>query len=166
MEPGSALLSEPARYQLAHRVVCRSTLPLGDLDASPVRLVRWVLALDDALAEHAVEPDDLVAADDALLAGLDALPALQAIGTTMRATAVRRRLLAHLVTALREEKRARDVVDFADQVRLAARRRGVLPRRGVDCCGPGTRSCCSTSTRTRRSRSDGCSRRCSGEGTR
>lgn len=118
-EPGATILTDGARHQLAYRVVCRSSLPLGSLGSSPVTLTGDLLALDDQLAELDIDPLALVDHDDALVAALDAIADPQVIARRMRSTAHGRRLLAQLVLEWRAEKHARNVVDFIDQTRLA-----------------------------------------------
>lgn len=118
-EPGAQILGDGARQQLAYRVVCRSSLPLAGLGASPVTLTGNVLALDDQLSELDIDPAALIEHDDALIAELDSHASLQKIGTSMRSTAQVRRVLAMLVLEWRAEKQARDLLDFTDQTRLA-----------------------------------------------
>ena len=118
-EPRPAMLTDGARQQLAHRVVCRSTLPLSTIGRSPVALTSDLLALDDELTELAVPPERLRAFDEELAAQLRAHDALQRIGEDLLATAQHRAVLADLVHEWRAEKAVRDVLDFADQIRLA-----------------------------------------------
>ena len=118
-EPSSTLLTDGARQQLAYRVVCRSPLPLGALGRSPVALTSSLLSLDDELTELAVPPAALREFDDALTSDLLAHGSLQRIGESLLATSRERAVLADLVEEWRAEKAARDVIDFADQIRLA-----------------------------------------------
>ena len=118
-EPGAQILGAGARHQLAYRVVCRTSLPLAGLGASPISLTSDVLALDDQLSELDIDPSAVIEFDDALIAELDAHGSLQKIGVSMRATARARRVLAMLVTEWRAEKQSRDLLDFTDQTRLA-----------------------------------------------
>lgn len=119
IEPGAGVLSEAERHQWAYRLVCRTTLPLGDGDARPATVTGDLLALDSALAELCVATDDLRAFDAGLAADLAAHASLQAIGHRVMATSHRRLLLADLVDEWRADKASRQVVDFADQLRLA-----------------------------------------------
>ena len=118
-EPGAPVLTNGARQQLAYRVVCRSTLPLGVLRASPAAITADLLSLDDELSELAVEPEQLVAFDDEQVRVLRGYDALQTVGRTLLETSEARRVLARLVGEWRAAKADRDVLDFADQIRLA-----------------------------------------------
>ena len=118
-EPGARILTDGAREQLAYRVVCRSSLPLHDLGATPVNVTGSMLELDDQISELDITPDDLVAAEEAFIARLGAFDSLQVIGQDMQRTARTRLLLARLIGEWRAEKAARGVLDFSDQARLA-----------------------------------------------
>jgi len=127
-EPGATMLTDGARQQLAYRLVCRTTLPLGPLARSPIVVTGSLLALDDELTELDVSPADLRDFDAGLAAMLAAHEPLQKIGRTMLATCNQREILATLVEQWRVEKAARGLMDFADQIRLA----GVLVDRYPD----------------------------------
>ena len=121
-EPDAVVLTEESRAQLAYRLVCRSTQPLGALGRNPADLTADLLALDDLLTELAIPPAHLRAYDAGLIDVLTALEEqepLQVIGREMRDTAAARSVLAGLVEEWRAEKAARGVLDFADQIRLA-----------------------------------------------
>ncbi len=121
-EPRPVILTEESRQQLAYRFVCRSTLPLAGLARDPATMASDLLALDDELAELAITPEELRRFDDDLVATLEAYDAekpLQAIGRDMLATSTLRGVLADLVREWRADKAAREVMDFADQIRLA-----------------------------------------------
>ena len=121
-EPRPVILTEESRQQLAYRFVCRSTLPLADLARDPATLTSDLLSLDDELAELAITPEELRRFDDDLAATLRAFDVekpLQAIGREMLATSTLRGVLADLVREWRADKAAREVMDFADQIRLA-----------------------------------------------
>ncbi len=121
VEPGSRLLTAGATHQLAHRVVTRTGLDLSGYGVGVQQVVEQLLALDGELAEHCIEPADLRGFDTALLADLAALPKVTAMTKEVAAAAQRRIQLAHLVEELRAAKTAREVHDFSDQMRLAAR---------------------------------------------
>jgi DNA helicase II / ATP-dependent DNA helicase PcrA len=119
LEPDAVVLTDGARQALAARVVRATSLPLADLGRSSVTLVESVLALDDALAELALDTDDVLEHSLELIAWLESHPKLQATGDDMLAAARIRAALCGLVDEFREAKIAEHSVDFADQVRLA-----------------------------------------------
>ncbi|TAK68565.1 MAG: ATP-dependent helicase [Actinomycetota bacterium] len=133
LEPSARLLTDGARHQVAYRVLCRTGRPLRSWHTRPVHLVGQLLALDDALTEHAVAPEDLIAEDEALVALVadDGRP--QRIAVDMAATARRRIELAELVVEFREAKAAAGVLDFADQLRLATMLARRCPEVVADC---------------------------------
>ena len=118
-EPRPTMLTDGARQQLAYRVVCRSSLPLAGIGRSPLLVTRDLLSLDDELTELGVSPADLREFDDDMVGMLRSFEPLQRIGTEMATTSAQRALLADLVTEWRAVKAERDVLDFADQIRLA-----------------------------------------------
>ncbi len=118
-EPSAPVLTDGAREQLAYRLVCRSTLPLGQLGRSAPKITTDLLSLDDELAELAVDPATLIEFDDEQARILRGHATLQAVGQVLLATSEQRSLLARLVGEWRQEKSAREVIDFADQIRLA-----------------------------------------------
>lgn len=118
-EPGATMLTNGARQQLAYRLVCRTTLPLGPLARSPIIVTGSLLELDDELTELDVSPAALREFDAGLATMLAAHAPLQKIGETMLATSNQREVLATLVEQWRAEKAARGVMDFSDQIRLA-----------------------------------------------
>ncbi len=118
-EPRATMLTDGARQQLAYRVVCRTSLPLAGIGRSPLLVTKDLLSLDDELTELGVSPADLREFDDDLAGMLRSFEPLQKIGTEMSATSAQRALLADLVVEWRAAKAERDVLDFADQIRLA-----------------------------------------------
>ncbi len=118
-EPGARMLTDGARHQLAYRVVCRSSLPLSGFGRSPVAITGDVLSLDDELTELSISPEQLREFDEDLLSTLRSFEPLQRIGREMLAASGQRAVLADLVEHWRAAKAERDVMDFADQIRLA-----------------------------------------------
>ncbi len=121
VEPGSRLLTEAASYQLAHRVVTGTRRDLAPMGLAVATLVSGVRALDGELAEHCLEPAQLRRHDEDFVAQVDALPKVSAGARDSRLAALQRIDLSHLVEEYRAARRARDVVDFADQMRFGAR---------------------------------------------
>jgi DNA helicase-2/ATP-dependent DNA helicase PcrA len=119
-EPSSELLTEATRWQVAGRVVRRAAGPFRHLRWQPAYVTRLVLALDGELSEHLVAPADVRAFDATLAAEADGLPKPTSRTKVCGDTARARDELLDLVAAYRAEKHARDLLDFGDQVALAA----------------------------------------------
>ena len=126
-EPGARLLGSTGAWQLAHRVVTSWTADL-DVDRVPATVTGYVLALAGELGEHLVEPAVVRAHAEALAELLEAAPP----GPRQRAepsqryrrwcdTERMRAALVPLVEAFAARKRAERVLDFGDQLAIAAR---------------------------------------------
>nr|WP_297425467.1 ATP-dependent DNA helicase [uncultured Actinotalea sp.] len=136
IEPGSRLLGEAARWQLAYDVVEHWAADLGlDLAASTVTAA--VLDLAGALGEHLCEPHQLRAEAERLVDVLAAVPPgdkprathrteVQRVVTSLRDRAA----LVDLVVEFTDRKRAGDLIDFSDQVAIAARLAREVPEVG------------------------------------
>ncbi|MEU8573323.1 UvrD-helicase domain-containing protein [Streptomyces asoensis] len=121
LEPTSRLLADATRYQLAARVLREAPGPYPSLTRSFADLISDLLALDAELAEHLVRPEDLRAWDAGLLGALEGARLTNADLRKVPETAAARRELADLVLRYRAAKRERDLLDFGDQIALAAR---------------------------------------------
>ncbi|MER6344153.1 ATP-dependent helicase [Streptomyces sp. NPDC001595] len=121
LEPTSRLLADATRYQLAARVLREAPGPYPALTRSFADLVSDLLTLDSELAEHLVDADDLRAWDAELLRTLQGAKLTNADLRKVPETAAARRELAGLVLRYRAAKRERDLLDFGDQIALAAR---------------------------------------------
>ncbi|QIJ64628.1 ATP-dependent DNA helicase [Streptomyces sp. JB150] len=121
LEPSSRLLADATRYQLAARVLREAPGPYPALTRSFADLVSDLLTLDSELAEHLVQPEDLRAWDAGLLRTLQGAKLTNADLRKVPETAAARRELAELVVRYRAAKRERDLLDFGDQIALAAR---------------------------------------------
>ncbi|MFC5718782.1 UvrD-helicase domain-containing protein [Streptomyces gamaensis] len=120
LEPDARLLADATRFQLAARVLRTAPGPYPALTRSFGDLVADVLALDGELAEHLVEPGQLRAYDTELLAALDGTK-LSNADLRKAPEAARARLeLLGLVSAYREQKRRRGLLDFGDQIARSA----------------------------------------------
>ncbi|GAA2915039.1 ATP-dependent DNA helicase [Streptomyces mexicanus] len=121
LEPTTRLLADATRYQLAARVLREAPGPYPALTRSFPDLVGDLLALDAELSEHLVRPEDLRAWDTGLLRTLEGAKLSNADLRKVPETAAARRELAELVLRYRAAKRERDLLDFGDQIALAAR---------------------------------------------
>ncbi|MEU6541138.1 UvrD-helicase domain-containing protein [Streptomyces sp. NPDC047000] len=121
LEPTSRLLADATRFQLAARVLRAAPGPYPALTRSFPDLVGDLLALDGELAEHLVNPQELRDHDAGLLHTLEGARLSNADLRKVPETAAARRELADLVVRYRAAKRERDLLDFGDQIALAAR---------------------------------------------
>ena len=130
MSSRAQLLGEAAAWQLAADVVQAWDADLSVADRTPNTVTEALLGLAGECAEHLVEPGQVAAFTDALIERIEQLPA--AVGDpgpgevkgSMRdrvATIRRLRALVPLVERYGERKRELGVLDFGDQVALAAR---------------------------------------------
>ena len=120
VEPSARLLADATRFQVAERVIRRAAGPYNTLDKGVAGLVDDVVALDGELNEHLVEIDTLLA-KDAEIGRLAAAAKRVTIETAkVERTAAQRSELASLVRAVRADKERLGVLDFGDQLALAA----------------------------------------------
>ena len=124
-EKDSRLLSEAATWQLAHEVVVAWDGPMADIDKTESTVTNAVVSLAGELAEHLLTPADV---DDFAGRTLGHLATVGATGkgftkdftgkviTPME----QQRLVLPIVERYREIKRERSVMDFSDQMALAA----------------------------------------------
>ncbi len=136
-EPDTRLIADASRYQLAARAVQRHARPVVHLTDSPTHVVQYLLALDAELSEHLVHPDRLRAFDAAQRPLLEAGMAAES-RKTYRARnekailAIDRRAeLLELVETYRGLKDHLGLMDFSDQIALAARLAEQCPEVGA-----------------------------------
>ncbi len=130
VEPGARVLGEAAAWQLAAEVVEGWTEGLPGVDSAVSTVVAAVVALGGECAEHLVGPDELEDSLGAVLDRVGRLPKDDAGGEPPRplpastakvlAPLRSRRALVPLLRAYAARKAAAEVLDFGDQVRLAA----------------------------------------------
>ncbi|MCY0960222.1 UvrD-helicase domain-containing protein [Streptomyces sp. H27-H5] len=131
LEPSARLLADATRFQLAARVLREAPGPYPSLTKSIPDLVSDLLALDAELSEHLVTPEELRAYDTGLL---DVLADTRLTNDDLRKVpeAGRGRLeLLELVARYRVAKRARDLIDFSDQIALSAQLATTRPEVGA-----------------------------------
>src|SRR3954470_24015691 len=130
-EPDTRVLSDASRYQLGARVVERHTAEVRFLTDHPPTAIQNLLALDGAMSEHLVAPEEVLALDRAAehafrraqeeeQAGKGRKTYLDAPAKAINAIERRRELMA-LVLGYRRLKRDLGLMDFSDQIELAAR---------------------------------------------
>ncbi|WP_342770124.1 ATP-dependent helicase [Xylanimonas allomyrinae] len=135
VEPGSRLLGEANRWQLAAELVDSWDGDLGT-DRAVSGVVGAVMALAGELGEHLVPVDVARATLDAMLERLEALPLGKRqrsrgadVEKLLRSLAERRHLL-DLVAEYRRRKRAADALDFGDQIAFGAELARSVPHVG------------------------------------
>ena len=120
IEPAARLLADAGRFQLAAEVLREAPAEFEPPDGSFSRLVADLIALDGEMNEHLVTPERLREFDTALLEELAHARLTNADLRQVPETAEGRRRLLTLVEAYRARKRAGDLLDFGDQIALAA----------------------------------------------
>jgi DNA helicase-2/ATP-dependent DNA helicase PcrA len=126
-EPDTRLIADASRYQLAGRTVQRYTTPVEHLSDSPPHVLGYLLRLDAELGEHLVTPARLreydVAERARFVAALKGETRTTYRDDNERAIfAIDRRAEAlGLVEAYRRLKAGLGLMDFSDQIALAAR---------------------------------------------
>jgi DNA helicase-2/ATP-dependent DNA helicase PcrA len=135
VDPDATLIGDAGRYQLAEQVVAAWH---GDIDTplAPTTIIDAVAALSAELSEHGLEPGQAAAAMEriagALLdkaaAGRSQRPMAQTLKVT-ESLGTRAQLM-DLVDAFAARKQRSGVVDFGDQVRLAATIAAAVPEVG------------------------------------
>ena len=125
-EPDTRLIADASRYQLATRAIQRYRSPVPHLTESPDHAVGYLLALDAEMTEHLVDPEDVRLLDqrhrEQFVAGMAAES--RSTYRELNERAIRaidaRADLVGLVQAYRRLKRDLGLVDFSDQIALAA----------------------------------------------
>ena len=122
LEPSMRLITPALSWQLAAGIVASYDGPMDEITWTPQTVTAAVLELAGDLAEHLRDVDDVKGVGGWLTAELEALPGRvpQAVRKIMETQAAREQLLP-LVTRYEAAKAAREVLDHADQVALAAR---------------------------------------------
>ena len=123
IEPGQRVLSQAQRVTLAGRVLDEMTFEHVKTEWQP-SVVDKILDLDEQIANHLVDPGDVVAFVE------ERLPVFKEIARTDRvySTALERIELAKAVGVFRRLKRELGVIDFGDQIELALQGGDRAPR--------------------------------------
>ncbi|KAA1421025.1 ATP-dependent helicase [Nocardioides humilatus] len=143
-EPDTRLIADASRYQLAARAIQRHGKAVNLLTDSPTHAVRYLLALDAEMAEHLVSVEMVLAhdADERRLFGVEHAALLEQlaegkrvkgkadlVGDAIEAIDKRVELLG-LVADYRALKAGLGLMDFSDQIALAARLANECPEVG------------------------------------
>jgi DNA helicase II / ATP-dependent DNA helicase PcrA len=122
LEPSVRLITPAVCWQLAARVVSAYEGPMDAMEWTPATVTAAVLALAGELAEHLRGPDDVVAVgrwiESEIAAAAGKLP--RAVTDVLKTQRTREQLLP-LVAAYNGAKADREVMDYGDQMAIAAR---------------------------------------------
>jgi DNA helicase II / ATP-dependent DNA helicase PcrA len=121
LEPSMRLITPAVAWQTAARVVASYAGPMDAVHWSPQSVTAAVLDLAGELAEHLRSPDDVRQVGDWLEAAGRALGRVPAPVSRILDCQRAREQLLPLVSGYAAAKLAREVMDYGDQVALAAR---------------------------------------------
>jgi DNA helicase-2/ATP-dependent DNA helicase PcrA len=122
-----SLLTEATQWQLALRVVRNARGPFEHVPWTTPFVARYVIALAGELSEHLADPDDVRAVDAKVAAEIDGLARSVKDVREIAERARSRDELLTLVEAYTTAKEELDLLDYGDQVALAARIADVAP---------------------------------------
>jgi DNA helicase II / ATP-dependent DNA helicase PcrA len=122
LEPSMRLVTPAVSWQIAARVVAAYAGPMDAVSWAPATVTAAVIDLAGELAEHLRTADDVLAVGRSLDRRLAELPGrIPALALkVVRCQAAREQLLP-LVAAYHAAKAAREVIDYGDQMAIAAR---------------------------------------------
>ena len=122
LEPSLRLVTPAVSWQIASRVVAAYDGPMDAISWTPAIVTAAVIDLAGELAEHLRSPADVRAVGEWLHRGLSELPGkIPAVTRKVLATQQTREQLLPLVAAYHAAKTAREVIDYGDQMAIAAR---------------------------------------------
>jgi DNA helicase-2/ATP-dependent DNA helicase PcrA len=131
LEPSLRLITPAVAWQLAARVVATYDGPMDAVSWTPGWVTAAVLDLSGELAEHLRQAGDIRSAGEWLALRLSELPRRTApVAKIIECQRTREQLLP-LVAAYAAAKRAREVIDYGDQIALAARIAAAHPEVGA-----------------------------------
>ncbi|MGI5287113.1 ATP-dependent helicase [Nonomuraea polychroma] len=122
LEPTMRLVTPAVSWQLASRVVAMYDGPMDKIELGPPSVTAAVLELAGELSEHLRRPGDVRRVGEWLRERHDTLPGRKTVAQRkpLDVQAAREQLLP-LVEAYERLKRSREVIDYGDQMALAAR---------------------------------------------
>ncbi|MFG2076799.1 ATP-dependent helicase [Nonomuraea maritima] len=122
LEPTMRLVTPAVSWQLASRVVAMYDGPMDRIELSPPSVTAAVLELAGELSEHLRTPADVRRVGEWLRGRRDTLPGRPTVAQRRPVTVHEaREQLLPLVEAYERLKRSREVIDYGDQMALAAR---------------------------------------------
>ena len=131
LEPSLRLITPAVAWQLAARVVASYDGPMDAISWTPASVTAAVLDLSGELAEHLRGPDDVRSSGEWLARRYGELPRPGALARKIIDCQRTREQLLPLVAAYAAAKASREVIDYGDQVALAARIAAAHPEVGA-----------------------------------
>jgi DNA helicase-2/ATP-dependent DNA helicase PcrA len=131
LEPSLRLITPAVAWQLAARVVASYDGPMDAISWTPAWVTAAVLDLAGELAEHLRGPDDVRSSGEWLARRYGELPRPGALARKIIDCQRTREQLLPLVAAYAAAKASREVIDYGDQVALAARIAAAHPEVGA-----------------------------------
>ncbi len=132
-EPDTRVMADGSRYQLAVRAIQGHRLPVEQLSDHPETVINYILALEGAMSEHLVDAQDLLDLQArehrAFSAALADAKAKAPIRTALSALERRDEIIG-LVGTYRKLKSDLGLMDFSDQIALAAKLADAQPSVG------------------------------------
>ena len=132
-EPDIRVMADASRYQLAARAIARHRGEVLLLSDSPQHVIDWMLALESAMSEHLVDEERgarLHAVGPRSLRGRARPQATPRSSGTWSTAQDKRLELLGLVRTYRDLKAELGLMDFSDQIALAARLAAEQPEVG------------------------------------
>ena len=125
LEPSLRLITPAVQWQIAAKVVAGYDGPVDKITWTPGSVTAAVLELAGEMAEHLRTGDEVAAVGKRLAEQAAALPVgrtgrLSAAAAKILATQQTREQLLPMVAAFDAAKATREVIDYGDQIRLAA----------------------------------------------
>ena len=121
LEPDARVVVDALKYQLAFKTVANTKLDLGSAGYSSMEATQDLIKFDESMSNYFVEPEDVIAGETERLAQYDIGVSHGEEHDKLIDTLRRRRVLAQLLIEYRANKIASDVIDYSDQIRLAAK---------------------------------------------
>ena len=128
-EPDTRVMADASRYQLAARVIDRHTGRVELLSDSPKHVIDYILRLEAAMSEHLVDSAQLRAFDarERPLFAEGLATASKDLREKVESAFARRAEALDLVDEYRQLKSTLGLMDFSDQIALAARLADAYP---------------------------------------
>ncbi|MSW38634.1 MAG: AAA family ATPase, partial [Actinobacteria bacterium] len=120
LEPDARVVVDALKYQLAFRVVANTEVDLASVGFSPMSAVSDMMTLDQALANYMVEPFTVAQYCDELVKKYLATNYENEDHAKFVDTLQKRSRLCALISEYRQAKINHSVIDYSDQIRLAA----------------------------------------------